>query len=152
MAGIEKVCELTGEYCSHEMYQWKRNQLQVKRECRKLFRKADHILHVYKEDRYLIHKKGGATAFCDGYWLAYSSMYNNEKEFMKDCYKGYTLRNEYTYVLEVTNPALQGEVKGKYMNWTTDLKTVKRKLKRILRCKKLNIVMHDKSYYLTPTA
>jgi len=38
MAGIEKVCEYSGDYDGHNMYEYKRNRIQVNPEYRKLFK------------------------------------------------------------------------------------------------------------------
>ena len=42
--------------------------------------------------------------------------------------------------IKVFDKDLQGNVEGEYLNYSMDLSTVKRKLKRLLRCKELNIV------------
>ena len=78
MAGIEKICEMSGHHPGGIMWSYKRNQLQIMPEYRKLFRGAKHELRI--------------------------------------------------------------KVEGEYLNYSMDLSTVKRKLKRLLRCKELNIV------------
>ena len=57
------------------------------------------------------------------------------------------LIKEYQYVLIVFDEKLQGNVNGKYINWTYDLPSTKRKLKRLLRCEKLNIEYTDEEIY-----
>lgn len=52
---------------------------------------------------------------------------------------GYSLKTDYIYCLRVFDHKLQGEVGGLYYQYSHDLKTVKRKLKRMLRCKKINV-------------
>ena len=49
----------------------------------------------------------------------------------------------YFFVLEVTDPALQGITKGQYAGHTNKLSTTRRQLKRMLRGRKLNLVFHD---------
>ena len=41
MAGIEKICEYSGEYVGYKMYDYKKNQLQILSKYRKLFRGAN---------------------------------------------------------------------------------------------------------------
>ena len=50
------------------------------------------------------------------------------------------------YVLEVKDPELQGQVKGKYLNWSRNISTVKRKMRRLTGDYRLKIVNHDVTY------
>ena len=104
MAGIEKVCELSGVGYGWKMYGYKRNSIQIHPQYRKLFRGVSYVLHIQEEK----------WASCNG-------------------------SKEYKYCLQVFDPSLTGQVGGKYYNWSKDIPTVKRKLKRLLRCKRLNI-------------
>lgn len=44
MAGIEKMCELSGEYCGWDMYAWKQNSIQVHPRFRPLFAGREYTL------------------------------------------------------------------------------------------------------------
>lgn len=143
MAGIEKVCEYSGEYPGGNMYAYKRNQLQIMPEYRKLFRGVDHTLHIFKPEAHWVFKNF-ATA------LDYSEMndwepgFKDKPEYIQFMLgQGNRIGYEHFYVLEV--PSLPGQVKGMYLNWTFELPTVKRKLTRLVR-RRLNIVQHDCSH------
>lgn len=47
MAGIEKVCEYSGEYPGWLMYGYKHNHIQIMPKYRKEFRGAEHTLHIF---------------------------------------------------------------------------------------------------------
>jgi len=137
MAAIEKICEFSGDYPedSYMMYQWKRNGIQVMPEYRKLFRGADAILHIVDKEQVAFNAFGG------------SSRYRGTKEdFLEDKYfRPYLhkrLGYSYDYYLEIKNPELKGRVDGEYHNTTKDLTATKRKLKRLLRCRTLKIIVH----------
>jgi hypothetical protein len=103
MAGIEKVCEYSGEYPGSDMYLYKKNSLQIMPKYRKLFAGREHTLYI--EDQGV-----------DPYFKT----------------------RHYLFCLYV--PSLPGRVEGCYYNYTSCIGTVKRKLKRMLRCKSLNII------------
>lgn len=146
MAAIEKICEFSGQYPSYSMYDYKNNHIQIMPEYRKKFRGAKHELHIFPEGMIVV--KNG---------FSYYSIYNpddmnnwipsfsNEKEYIQflKSEKKERVIQQYAYVLKVFDPNLQGNVNGEYLNFTCSLPTMKRKLKRMLRCKKLNIVNHD---------
>lgn len=148
MAGIEKICELSGEYPSGEMYGYKKNLIQIMPNYRKLFRGVKHELHIFKPSLYFNHKLGWKYEVDFDEMNDYTPPFDNRAEFIefKKEVEHYRMINEYDYVLMVKDSDLQGNVKGKYMNWTTDLTTTKRKIKRMLRSKSLNIIVHDCSY------
>ena len=54
MAGIEKICEYSGEYGGYKMYGYKRNGLQIMPQYRKLFRGCNASLYIRKENDNLI--------------------------------------------------------------------------------------------------
>ena len=141
MAGIEKICEYSDEYPGWLMYGYKRNHIQIMSKYRKLFRGADHTLHIFKPKLVWQFKNGGQmdydTKECNFYDppLTVKEYEELESRFARKV-------KEYGYMLEVTDPELQGRVNGKYYNFTTDLISVKRRLKRLLR-QPLNIVEHD---------
>ena len=139
MAGIEKICEFSGEYPGYLMWGYKRDQLQIMPKYRKLFKNAKHTLTIKKE-RLVWVWKGMKWDYDNKEWKDYEPPFQSEKEFIHWYKKkGNRLLIEYEYVLKVKDESLQGEVKGKYLNWSTDISTVKRKLKRMLKCKELNI-------------
>lgn len=152
MAGIEKVCEYSGEYPGGDMYRYKHNLIQIMPKCRKLFRGAKHTLYIFKPEKYWLSKSGSCSAITqeEMNYIAwnYDLSFNNVQEFYKFYKEFYGVRivNEHFYLLKVEDKNLLGIVQGNYLNWTTNISTVKRKLKRLLRCKKLNIVKIDKSY------
>lgn len=140
MAAIEKICELSGEYPGYLMYGYKRNQLQIMPKYRKLFRGAEHTLIIRESDLKFCDKNTIQT-YDDQEWTEYDPPFVNENDFIRwKKENGYFLKVEYKYTLTVKDKNLQGRVNGEYMNWSCDLPTVKRKLKRLLRCRKLNII------------
>lgn len=146
MAAIEKICELSGEYEGYLMWKQKRNHIQVLAKYRKQFRNAEHILHIFKPE--LQWTRAGAIWDYSNEMQDYEPPFNNEKDFIR--YYSETrkarLVKEYQFALEVKDKTLMGEVEGIYMNWTVDLQSTKRRLKRMLR-KDLNIVYHEGSYW-----
>jgi len=140
MAAIEKICELSGEYHGWRMYRYKHNQLQILPKYRHLFRNADYVLEI--EPCNLKWKDGDCSWDYDPTeWTEYEPPFINETEFIKwrKSEQKCQLVKEFKYTLIVDDPKLQGDVNGKYVNWTIDLPTTLRKLKRVLRCKNLNI-------------
>jgi hypothetical protein len=172
MAGIEKVCEYSGEYPGFKMYGYKRNNIQVMPKYRKLFKHQDHVLVISKSE--LKHDMGWATSSVNKRDLdnKEGSIYYTTKKsdvittshgskwrgpgyyaWTGSTRKGHTKQyltkkqrivQEYMYNLYI--PGLPGEVEGHYFNWSRDLTTVKRKLKRLLGVKKLNIIEVDCRY------
>ena len=150
MAGIEKICEYSGEYPGSRMYGYKRNHIQIMPKYRKLFRGADAVLHLYKPEDCLVYETGGYTAFnlddynrhkLQGWTDGLSFEQYIKREFPRTKHKF-----QWTYVLRVSNPELQGNVQGHYMQSTFDLKSTIKRLKRMLRCRNLKIVKRD-CYY-----
>lgn len=144
MASIEKICEFSNEYPGYAMYKYKHNHIQIMPKYRKEFRGVEHTLHVFKPD--FVFTDDEIIVFYDeNDYLNHGFDTNQEYiEWMKVDRK-LRLVPEYSFILEIKNPNLQGEVKGRYMNQTRDLTATKRRLKRMLRCRKLNIVYHDHS-------
>lgn len=126
MAGIEKICEFSGDYPAWAMYGYKRNQLQIMPEYRKLFRGATHTLYVQPTRKLWLYSFGGYTEYnLSNDWFTYIM--------------GRVVQ-EYEYCLVVKDERLLGRVNGRYFNTTHDIATTKRKMKRLLRTKKLNVV------------
>jgi hypothetical protein len=128
MAAIEKICEYSGDYPeeAYKMYQYKRNHIQVLPKYRKLFRGAKARLVVTKVEQVITGKSGGYTEIG-------SLWYFQEREIP------YRIVNEYYYTLIVSDSHLQGEVKGQYKNWSTNISTVRRKMRRLTRDYKLKV-------------
>lgn len=148
MAGIEKVCEFSGDYRGYEMYTAKRNQLQILPEYRKVFRKAEHILHVFVPTKVWFDGTG-SWDYDPEEMQHYEPAFKSEQEYITyiEWRRKARLVNDYTFALQVFSPSLKGKVEGIYMNWTKDLSTTKRKLKRLLRAKRVNIVYHQCTYW-----
>jgi hypothetical protein len=136
MPGIEKICEMSGEGGSYEMYAFKRSHIQVLPEHRKLFRgaKAELVFTGIEVNTHLWSQSGNLCTVWDGVWdLAHE--YNldvqawwRDRQYYDDQFLGI----EYQYELRVSDQALQGEVKGVYKNWSMDKGAVVRRLKRMI--------------------
>lgn len=149
MSGIEKICELSGKYLSHLMYSYKRNSIQVMPSHRKLFAKQEHTLYIAKKtELYEIYSSGGRLQLAwpdpNAYVIKYrGKWYGFRQHRMSGTYKRISVGYKHEFCLHV--PGLQGRVDGYYYNHTFDLGTTKRKLKRMLKCRDLNIVYVDEA-------
>lgn len=148
MAGIEKICEFSGEYPSGLMYGYKKNQLQIMPKYRKLFRKAKHTLYIGKPDKFLAYKKIDAYIFTTNFerdlkrkMESYEPPFTSVKEFLD--YFDYKIISKYPFALVVEDEKLFGEVNGIYSNDADSKKCMNRKIKRLLRSKDVNIVYVD---------
>jgi len=150
MAGIEKVCEYSGEYVGWDMYEYKRNHIQIIPKYRKLFRDADAVLHLYLPETCCVYETGGYVTFNQSDYEFHKQKGWTDgltyKQYIKREFPRTKARNQWDFVLQVSNPELQGEVHGCYMQSTFDLKSTIKRLKRMLRCRNLKIVKH-KVYY-----
>lgn len=135
MAGIEKICEFSDEYPGHLMYGYKKNLIQIMPQFRKLFRGAAAELHIEKAE-VVMYKRfrgcgGGYSTPC-----ARNIVWGHDGDLQwyldYEFYYGSKLRINYTYTLKVGNQELKGTVDGKYLNWSFDISTVKRKLRRMV--------------------
>ena len=143
MAAAEKICEYSGEYPSWNMYGYKRNLIQIMPEYRKLFRGQHHELIIFKPKLYW-EKRGSFYSLYDSSEMNwYEPGFKDEQEFIQWYKWRYHARlvKHYDYCLIV--PGLPGIVYGKYWNYTYHLPTALRKLKRLLRCKELNVKYID---------
>lgn len=146
MAAIEKVCEYSGDYPGWAMYGYKHNHIQIMPKYRKEFRGKKAVLYIVTNEsilgRYLI-------SFCNN-GLAYHMKEADYKDTIVkigkhryDLDRGgrswypVKIHKETEYALVV--PDMPGEVKGIYVNNSCSMSTVKRKLKRMLRCRNLEI-------------
>ena len=142
MAGIDKICEFSGDYEGWDMYPDKRDHIQVLRQYRHKFKKAKHTLFIAKGSLYYVSKRGWRTEVDQRY---YDDLGFTEEEFMKR--NGYNRKCvEYIYGLSVDDPELFGRVRGVYLNYSMSISTVKRRLKRMLKTK-LNVVVLSKSEF-----
>lgn len=170
MAGIEKVCELTGDYPGHEMYRMKRNHIQVATKHRKHFRGHKATLYVFKR-RFVIsdgmcHWDANLkcinanpseadwdsfdadrhVVFENGVKQVYSVFYDSLRQYKAAlATRHQRLLMEYQYVLDV--PSLAGEVDGLYMNWSTNMSSVIRRLKRLVGARNLTVKFKEENYY-----
>lgn len=142
MAAIEKVCEFSGEYPGYHMYKYKKNLIQVMPTYRKLFRGAEATLYVKKKDLKVVSRSGLVGDYDKEGMKDYIPEFTSESE-----YKAYLRHQrravivpEYEYCLVVKDKGLFGEVEGEYYNYTYHLPTVVRKMKRLLKAKKLDMV------------
>lgn len=142
MAGIEKVCEFSGDYEGWNMYAYKRNHIQVHPRYRKRFRGATHTLFLTGKKPYFLSKHGGLMAFHPQDKEHFEPPFETDEEYVQYMREvlGERLVNMVDFNLRIDDPDLAGEVEGNYRETTTDLTSLKRRLKRMLRCKELNIV------------
>lgn len=152
MAGIEKICEFSGDYPGHDMYSYKRNHIQIVPKYRKKFRGAKHTLYVKKGDMYAESKWGSFIHVISKEQYVkqnYDRWYDCYQEYVEECIQNGSRRlvREYEYCLVVDDRKLSGNVLGCYFNQSTEFGKVKRKLKRMLRCQKLNVVYIEEDLY-----
>ena len=125
MAAVEKICEFSGDCPGWDMYKYKRNHIQIMPEYRKLFAKCKCILVIHDKKMVHINKKSGL-------------MFTRDTKFLNML--GYKLKPRYTYSLVVLDENLQGEVEGIYVNWSTEIHTVIRKMKRLTKNPHLKVI------------
>jgi hypothetical protein len=136
MPAIEKICELSGDYPSWEMYGYKQHHIQIMPEHRHRFRgiKAE-LVFTSIEGKICYRGPSGSL------YSTFPCMMSLIDDFKCDVdawwadhqyYDDHFLRFEYQYELRVSDPELQGRVNGIYKNWSTDKSTVIRKLKRMV--------------------
>lgn len=166
MAGIEKVCELSGDYPGHLMYGMKRNHIQVVPKYRKLFRGHKATLYIFKgelqvsdglcywkanmksinanptEADWDSHNADRVVRYENGVKCVYSVFYENIEQYKAELRKrGQRLVQEFEYVLDV--PSIPGQVDGLYSNYTRDISTVIRRLSRLVGHRNITIKYKD---------
>jgi hypothetical protein len=125
VAGIEKICEYSGDYPGGKMYGYKRNHIQICPKYRPLFRGATAHVEIVKVEKQFVFKSGGYTD------VSHAEDFGvNRGRVMK----------EYTFRLVVEDPILAGDVGGVYVNWTFNMRQTLKRLKRMLRCRNLKVV------------
>ena len=125
MAAVEKICEFSGDCPGWDMYMYKRNHIQIMPEYRKLFAKCKCILVIHDKKMVNVNKYG-------------SIMSSSNAKLLNIL--GYKLKPRYTYSLVVLDENLQGEVEGIYLNWSTKIGTVIRKMKRLTKNPHLKVI------------
>jgi hypothetical protein len=156
MAGIEKVCELSGEPCGYRMYDWKRNHIQVNTLLRKKFRGAKAVLHIYESKRKIEAPRTGWHTEVDGdqyfkevtlgYWYGLDVPFEKALKLHLERVGG-RIVYETTYMLKVEDKHLQGQVEGEYIGYTYNVGDLKKRLIRMLRCRELKTVVHNEPLY-----
>lgn len=164
MAAGEKICEFSDAYEPYRMYNCKRNHIQVLSEFRHEFRGKKATLYIFENE--LVEKhKCGVTGSVDmecinpnpsdedydyhgyriyeknknGFTEIYDVIFRSLQEY-KDYLKHNTkerIKMEYQYYLHV--PDVPGKVRGLYMNFSTDMTDVKRRLRRLVGTKNLTV-------------
>lgn len=135
MAAIEKICEFSDQYPGWEMYGFKRNGIQIMPEFRKLFRGADATLVILSAEVHQVSfmsKRGYCYSSPCKYELAEYFDFNVSDYVQYYEYDGKHFKIDYKYALVVKDEALQGKVGGRYTNWSMNLSTVMRKMKRMV--------------------
>jgi hypothetical protein len=126
MAGMEKICEYSGDYPSTKMYGYKRNLIQICPQYRKLFRGADAHIEINSTQRVWLFDCGGLMFVDEG----------------EDCsrYLSGRFATQTTFTLVVKNPELAGNVEGRYVNWTGNMRQTTKRLKRLLRARNIKVI------------
>lgn len=143
MPAIEKICELSGDYGSYDMYRHKRNHIQIMPEHRKEFRGAHAELVFTKVELQQCRRFRSGVSSQTLYHFDVAEYFDgNVKAWWNEMvyFDGFFHRVEYTYELRVSDPALQGEVSGVYLNWSTKKGDVIRRMKRLIG---KNLVIRD---------
>jgi hypothetical protein len=142
VAGIEKCCEFSGEYPGYLMYGYKRNHIQIMPHYRKEFRGKQAILYIQINDgQYVVARKNWSYNLNSAEY-AERIVRINGKTYDTNMARGRSwhptpVSKEFWYALVV--PELPGDVRGVYSNHSCKISTVKRKLKRMLRCRSLEV-------------
>ncbi len=142
MAAIEKICEFgSEEYLGYQMRDHKKNLIQVNPSARRNFKNKKATLIIHAIEWRAVYKQRGEIQ-----WSGSPS----EDDYYSSTFNWYV--PEYTYSLNFDQDELQGIVEGKYLNYTYDLGTTIRKLKRLVGGNKYltikkEITTKDKSLY-----
>lgn len=138
MAAIEKICEFSDEYPNCPVYgggwimrKWKRNHIQIMPKYRKEFRGAKATLRILETDIREYYR--GRTCYSSP--CVSTAVHHDETAedyIWNEQQKGKAFVVEYKYCLEVEDEALQGRVKGKYYEWSCDMNSVIRRLRRMV--------------------
>lgn len=139
MAGIEKICEYSGEYPGSDMYGYKQDHIQILPQYRKLFRHQPHVLFWLQPKLRWVYKWGGVMDYNPQELTWFDPPFRSVPEYER--YLNVHRQLEYWFVLYV--PGVPGQVNGEYANYTRSRTSTRRRLKRMLKCRKLNEISLD---------
>ena len=142
MAGIDRICEFDE---SNNTFEWpgqmsaaKMNHIQIQPKFRKLFKDAKAKL-IIKSVTPQLYRKGCYRTISHhdlNNWQCAKTgqmVSVTPKEYLDYyAYDGWRIAIQYEYVLQVEDKTLFGSVKGKYLNWSFNISTVRRKLSKML--------------------
>ena len=145
MAGIEKVCEAieSGCYPGPDMYRFKRNNIQVCPEHRKLLAKKPHVLIIFRPETHYKTKKTYRHGLFEPKNIESVCHLNEPGARGLFINPGWgdllpaKIVYQYNFCLFV--PGFPGRVEGAYHNHTWSIGSTKRRLRRMLK-QELNIV------------
>lgn len=152
MAGIEKICEFSGNYTGPDMYGFKHNHIQVEPLYRKNFRGKKSVL-TFKEKDMALKSKHGYTMFYkwkeerdildERYYGIPEDKTSFERLLKKEFKK--TPVQEYEYCLEIIDENWSCPTgRTKFYETTFDNpKHIIRRIKRLVGAKNLTVVMSD---------
>lgn len=128
MAGIEKICEATGEYPGPAMYKYKKDHIQVMPSARKLFKGKKALLVFFDPEAQADSLLPGAHVrvfkwYLPKFWTRFYWQWRDVGPY----YRG--ARLEWNYCLYV--PEVSGRVAGEYWNYTHEPQRVLRNLGRL---------------------
>lgn len=145
MAAIEKICEYSGDYCGWDMYEYKRNSIQVAPRYRELFRGATAKLIIREKTLRIGNKRRDALFYPDDWFPGHTLGSIDYSKYSYGHGGLWRTRVRYEYSLVVEDKHLQGIVGGEYIHYSSEISDVKRKLIRLLRCDKNKFVVEDKT-------
>jgi len=149
MAAIEKICEYSGDYPGYPMHGYKRNHIQIMPKYRKEFRGKTATLYIQTEEhssgKYVISNRNLSENLNTNDYKERIVDIDGKKYDIDDSgfsqWHPVSISKEFWYALVV--PDMPGDVNGKYVNHSCNISAVKRKLKRMLRCRKLEVKYID---------
>jgi|694.fasta_scaffold143347_3 hypothetical protein len=150
MAAIEKICEYSGDYPGGTMFSIKRDHIQIMSEYRKAFRGKEATLYIQTKEsifgRFLVIRRHGFSYHInedqyDDRIVKINGKYYDTGDCYFDAWHPVKIYQESWFTLVV--PDMPGKVNGFYTNYSHNLSAVKRKLKRMLRCRKLKVCYID---------
>lgn len=131
MSAIEKICEFgSDEYLGYEMRKHKKNLIQVNPSARHNFKNKKCTLIIHNGEWCEVWKPRGkilTSTIPNDYYSG------PDRWYIKEWY----------YTLKFEQEELQGRVDGEYRNWTYDLGTTIRKLKRLVGGSKYLTVIRE---------
>ena len=89
------MCEYSGEYFGCNMYNYKRNHIQIAPKYRKLFRNKNHTLYIFNPQEYFeyINLNGCFTKIDYEEMNDYKPPFFNKKEFLSKIKQEYPVYN-----------------------------------------------------------